>query len=77
MGSTGDIDIHAHYYPERYVQLFDAVGSDRVMLGSDYCFKMDLERPIDTLMGVPGLDDEDRERILKGTASRLLRIGAA
>ena len=56
--------------------LIDSVGSDRVMLGSDYCFKMGLERPVDTLMGVPGLNDDDRQRILKGTAGRLLRIGA-
>ncbi len=55
--------------------LLDAVGSDRVMLGSDYCFRMGLERPVDTLMRVPGLGDEDRDRILKGTASRLLRVG--
>jgi aminocarboxymuconate-semialdehyde decarboxylase len=46
------------------------------MLGSDYCFRMGLERPVDALMQVPGLDDAERTMILSGTAGRLLRIAA-
>ena len=56
--------------------LFDAVGTDRVMIGSDYCFKMGLEQPIESLMEVPGLSDTDRTMILRGTAGRLLKLGA-
>jgi aminocarboxymuconate-semialdehyde decarboxylase len=56
--------------------LFDTVGTDRVMIGSDYCFKMGLEQPIESLMEVPGLSDSDRTMILRGTAGRLLKLDA-
>lgn len=56
--------------------LIDTVGSDRVMIGSDYCFRMGLEEPVASLIAVPGLSDDDRAKILRGTASRLLRLPA-
>ena len=56
--------------------LIDTVGSDRVMIGSDYCFRMGLEEPVASLMAVPGLSDDDRAMILRGTAGRLLRLPA-
>ena len=40
------------------------------------CFKMGLEQPIESLMEVPGLSDTDRTMILRGTAGRLLKLGA-
>jgi len=45
-----------------------------VMLGSDYCFDMGYEDPVGFLGGVE-LSPADRERILGGTACRLLGLG--
>lgn len=54
--------------------LVDAVGCERIMLGSDYCFRMGYERPVEAVERLPGLSDAEREAILKGTAARLLRL---
>ena len=43
------------------------------MLGSDFCFDMSYERPVDVVMEHPGLDDEQRALILGGNA-RLLGL---
>lgn len=62
-------------HSDRVLQfLIDQVGTERVMLGSDYCFRMGYDRPVDVVMNLPGLDDTARERILGGTAHRLLRL---
>jgi aminocarboxymuconate-semialdehyde decarboxylase len=53
--------------------LIDLVGTDRVMMGSDYCFDMGYEKPIEVIDGL-GLNRKDREKILSGNAKRLLRI---
>jgi len=55
--------------------LIDLVGADRVMLGSDYCFDMGYERPVEVVTGHAGLDDAARAQILGGTARRLLKLG--
>jgi aminocarboxymuconate-semialdehyde decarboxylase len=49
------------------------VGADRVMLGSDYCFDMGLERPVEIVQAL-GLDNAASKQILGGTAARLLRL---
>lgn len=49
------------------------VGADRVTLGSDYCFDMGLERPLDVLASLD-LSPAEREAILGGTAARLLGL---
>lgn len=49
------------------------VGSDRVMLGSDYCFDMGYEHPVEVVNEL-ALDDEARKMILGGTASKLLKL---
>ena len=54
--------------------LIDLVGADRVMLGSDFCFDMGYERPIEVVTEHPGLDETDKARILGGNAAALLRI---
>ena len=54
--------------------LIRQVGADRVILGSDYCFDMGLERPVEAVERL-GLDAGDREAILGRTAARLLKIG--
>ncbi|HYZ31485.1 MAG TPA: amidohydrolase family protein [Crenalkalicoccus sp.] len=53
--------------------VLELVGADRVMLGSDYCYDMGYDRPVqfvDTL----GLDPETRAAILGGNAARVLKL---
>ncbi|MFQ5839782.1 MAG: amidohydrolase family protein [Candidatus Methylomirabilales bacterium] len=54
--------------------LVGLVGADRVMLGSDYCFDMGYERPVEVITRHPSLRAVDRARILGGNAARLLRL---
>jgi aminocarboxymuconate-semialdehyde decarboxylase len=49
------------------------VGIDRVMLGSDYCFDMGYEHPVEIVDGL-GLDGEQRDLVLHGTAAKLLKV---
>jgi aminocarboxymuconate-semialdehyde decarboxylase len=67
---TYDTISHA---PESLRYLIDLVGADRVMLGSDYCFDMGYERPVEVVTALK-LSSSDREKILGGNAKRLLRI---
>jgi len=53
--------------------LISEVGADRVMLGSDYCLDMGYLKPVQDL-DVLGLNARDRDLILRGTASRLLKL---
>lgn len=53
--------------------LISEVGADRVMLGSDYCLDMGYARPVQDL-DVLELASRDRDMILRGTASRLLKL---
>ena len=46
---------------------------DHVVLGTDYPFPWNTD-PIDHVMSIPGLSDEDRIKILGGTATKLLGI---
>jgi aminocarboxymuconate-semialdehyde decarboxylase len=55
--------------------LVGLVGADRVMLGSDYCFDMGYERPVQIITRLRGLRQSDRARILGGNAARVLRLG--
>ena len=52
----------------------DPVGADRVMLGSDFCFDMGYERPVQVVTGLRGFRQADQARILRGNAQRLLRL---
>ncbi|WP_127754786.1 amidohydrolase family protein [Devosia sp. 1566] len=54
--------------------LIAQVGADRVMLGSDYCFDMGLERPIEVVEAQEQLSDTLRDQILGGTARSLLKL---
>jgi aminocarboxymuconate-semialdehyde decarboxylase len=54
--------------------LIDLVGADRVMIGSDYCFDVGYDRPVEVLMRWTTLSRADQARILGGTAARLLGI---
>ena len=48
-------------------------GIDHVVLGTDYPFPWNTV-PVDHVMAIPGLSDEDRIKILGGTAAKLLGI---
>jgi aminocarboxymuconate-semialdehyde decarboxylase len=49
------------------------VGGDRVTLGSDYCFDMGLDDPV-AVVGRMGLSAADKQLVMGGTASKLLRL---
>ena len=54
--------------------LFQTVGADRVMLGSDFCFDMGYRRPRDIITKHARLGKADQLRVLGGNALRLLRL---
>jgi aminocarboxymuconate-semialdehyde decarboxylase len=68
---TYDTISHA---PASLRYLIGLVGADRVMIGSDYCFDMGYERPVEVVTRLAGLSRSDQSRILGGTAARLLDI---
>jgi len=50
------------------------VGADRVMMGSDYCFPIALERPVEIVTDHPGFTAEEKALVLEGNARRLLGL---
>jgi aminocarboxymuconate-semialdehyde decarboxylase len=52
--------------------LVGLVGADRIVVGSDYCFDMGDERPLEIVKRANGLKAADRDGILGGNAARLL-----
>jgi aminocarboxymuconate-semialdehyde decarboxylase len=54
--------------------LTELVGTDRVVLGSDYNQDMSCERPVEFVATVPGLTAQERQLILGENAKRLLRL---
>jgi aminocarboxymuconate-semialdehyde decarboxylase len=50
------------------------IGADRVMMGSDYCFPIAYERPVDVVTGNSLLDSAHHHAILEGNARRLLGV---
>jgi aminocarboxymuconate-semialdehyde decarboxylase len=60
--------------PEALRYLIDRVGASRILLGSDYCFDMGYERPVDVILDHPGLTRDEREQILGGNARNLLGL---
>jgi len=55
--------------------LIAEAGIDHVVLGTDYPFPWNTA-PVDHIMSISGLSDEDRIKILGGTAAKLLGIEA-
>jgi aminocarboxymuconate-semialdehyde decarboxylase len=53
--------------------VISTVGADRVMLGSDYCFEMGYDRPVQFLEQI-NLSSAQRKMILGGTAAKLLKL---
>jgi len=65
-------DIIAHSKPMlEYV--ISQVGADRIMLGSDYCYEVGYDQPVQVVEQLR-LSTEQRKMILSGTAARILRI---
>lgn len=54
--------------------LVDAVGIDRIVLGTDYPAPMFLFDPVNWVRSLPELSDAEKEAILIGNSSRLLAI---
>ena len=63
-----------NHAPEGLAYLIGLVGADRVMLGSDYCFDMGPDRPVEVVTGHPDIGAAEAELILSGNAERLLRL---
>lgn len=53
--------------------LIREVGAERILLGSDYCFDMGYDRPVEFLERI-NLSSAQRKLILGGNAKRLLRV---
>lgn len=78
----GPVDYLRHFYydtigyhaaPLAYLK--DLVGADRIMMGSDYCFPIAYERPVDVVTAHPHFSPEERMLVLEGNARRLLALG--
>ncbi|WP_067468806.1 amidohydrolase family protein [Actinomadura macra] len=58
----------AVFDPRALRLLVDVMGSDRVMLGTDYPFPLGEKEPGETIRACPGLDDAERAQMLGGNA---------
>src|SRR6266568_4697148 len=54
--------------------LVKAIGADRVLMGSDYCFPIAYERPVDVVTSHPRLDEDAKRKIVDGNARRLFKL---
>jgi len=55
--------------------LVRVIGADRVLLGSDYCFPIAYERPVEIVADHPALSPTDKLAIIETNARRLLKLG--
>jgi len=53
--------------------IISQVGADRIMLGSDYCFPVGYDRPVEVVEDLR-LSSDQRKMILGGTAAKILKI---
>jgi len=54
--------------------LVRVIGADRVLMGSDYCFPIAYERPVDIVTAHPRLDEDQKKKIVDGNARHLLGL---
>ena len=67
-------DIISHD-PAALRYLIATVGADRVMLGTDFCFDMGVERPLAVIQAkAVGLGKKDQQRVIRENAARMLRL---
>jgi aminocarboxymuconate-semialdehyde decarboxylase len=67
-------DIISHD-PAALRYLIATVGADRVMLGTDFCFDMGVERPLAVIQAkAVGLGRRDQQRVIRENAARMLRL---
>jgi aminocarboxymuconate-semialdehyde decarboxylase len=57
--------------------LVRVVGADRVLMGSDYCFPIAYERPVEVVTAHPHLSHEHKHAICETNAARVLNLKAA
>jgi aminocarboxymuconate-semialdehyde decarboxylase len=50
------------------------VGGDRILMGSDYCFPIAYERPVEVVTSHPRLDEATKRAITESNATRLLNL---
>ena len=67
---TYDTIVHSKPVVEFLIQ---EVGAERIMLGSDYCFDMGYERPVEFLDHI-NISSAKRRMILGENAARLLKV---
>ncbi len=60
--------------PGTLLYLIRLVGPDRVMLGSDYCFEIGYDRPVQVVTRLAKLSRTDQNKILGANAVRLLKL---
>jgi aminocarboxymuconate-semialdehyde decarboxylase len=53
--------------------IISEVGAERILLGSDYCFNMGYDHPVEFLEQI-SLSSDQRRMILGGTAAKLLKL---
>ncbi|MBM3223189.1 MAG: amidohydrolase [Candidatus Tectomicrobia bacterium] len=62
-------------YSEHVIDyLASVVGTDRLLLGSDYCFPIACEQPVQDIVQHPRLDDAAKQAIVDTNARQLLRL---
>jgi aminocarboxymuconate-semialdehyde decarboxylase len=56
--------------------LVETAGADRIVVGSDYPFDMGPLEPVRSVEDVKGISEVDREKILTGNATKLLKLAS-
>lgn len=54
--------------------LVRVIGADRVLMGSDYCFPIAYERPVEVVTAHPSLDNAAKRAITEANATHLLKL---
>jgi aminocarboxymuconate-semialdehyde decarboxylase len=62
------------FSPELITGLVEQFGAKQVMMGSDYPFDMGDKDPVGLVQRAPGINPEEKEKIMGGNAARLLNI---
>ena len=62
------------YNEEIMDDLIKLVGIDRILMGSDFCFDIAYEDPVNFVEGMKSLDAAQREKILWSNAARYLKL---